>query len=750
MRYSRGGRGQLHMSVVSFAGEADDARSGAPVFNRAVSALAAWLDVEQGRWVLWVPVLFATGIGLYFALPSEPSQRLAFGALTVAFAMRVIARDRLIGFLVTSAALCIAAGFTVATIRTAVMDAPIIDRRGAYDIEGFVESFDRQAPKRSRAVIRVASLKIDGADAPKKPFRARISIRGDQKFRPGSTIKLRALLQPPPEPVMPYGFDFARMSYFQGVGASGFSLSKPEEIEAQTLPFDMRPRAWLARVRGQIGERIIAAIPGQTGEIAAALTVGQTAGLDETVMDDLRKSGLAHVISISGLHMSLVAGAVFWFMRWVLALFPWLALRYPVRTLAGASALFCVTVYLALSGAAVGAVRSYIMIAIIFLAILLNRPALSLRNVAFAGFVILVVLPDSLVDVSFQMSFAATAALIAGYERFGRYLHFEARNVRHRLLWQPIYFVGAVLITTATAGLAVEPFSAYHFHNLTTYAALGNLLGGPPVDFITMPAMIVALIAMPFGLEDWPLQAMAFGIDLMMLVAKFVASLPNALVNVAAFPFAALLLIVLGGCWLIIWRTRWRLLGLTLIGAGVALTSVHDKPDILIEREAKVIAIRAKDGLLQAPKARKPSYSLAQWLKADGDRRDGKEAVKGTGFRCDTASCITIVKGRLVSLVKKPDAFFDDCRRASIMVAPMDIRMPCAMPQVILDRGALWEKGSAAIYLKKDGIRVVRSSDARGDRPWSPERHRREPIPPTLLEADRPLPEDLPELEKME
>jgi competence protein ComEC len=172
---------------------------------------------------------------------------------------------------------------------------------------------------------------------------------------------MRGILGPPPEPVMPGGYDFARMSYYQGIGASGYSLSKPELPEGRGLPVDMKPRTWLADLRARIGARITAVLLGQTGEIAAALTVGQTAGLDERSMDDLRGSGLAHVISISGLHMSLVAGTVFWFLRWTLALFPSIALRYSVRALAGGAALVCVTIYLALSGASIAAVRSYLM-----------------------------------------------------------------------------------------------------------------------------------------------------------------------------------------------------------------------------------------------------------------------------------------------------------------------------------------------------------------------------------------------------
>ncbi len=717
-------------------------------FAWAARTLAAQLDAEQGRWFLWVPVFFGCGIGIYFELAWEPSASLALGLLASSLAARILAQRVLFGFLLTSIALCVSAGFTVAKLRTAVMRSPMIERHGAYDVEGFVESFDRQTPKRARVIIRLASLKLNDADVAKRPFRIRASVRGEAALRPGSYIKMRAILGPPPEPVLPGGFDFARLSYFQGVGGSGFSLSKPEIIDGKQLPMDMEVRSWLADLRAQIGSRIISVLPGQTGEVAAALTVGQTAGLSEAAMDDLRGSGLAHVISISGLHMSLVAGTVFWFLRWVLALFPSIALRYSVRTLAGGAALFCVTVYLALSGASIAAVRSYLMIAVVFLAILLNRPALSLRNIALAGLLILIVLPDSLVDVSFQMSFAATAALIAGYERFGRYLHFEARSIRERLVWQPVYLIGGVLVTTATAGLAVEPFSAYHFHNLTSYSALGNLLGGPPIDFLVMPAMVVALIAMPFGLDEWPLKIMGFGIDLMMSIAKYVASLPGSIIHVPAFPFAALLIIVLGGLWLVIWRRPWRLAGLAVIGAGVALTSVHEKPDILIDREAKAIAVRGKDGLLQAPKSRKASYSLGQWLRADGDNRKPKEAATGLGFQCDSSSCLTLVKGQLLSFISKPDAIAEDCRRAAILVAPMDMRQPCSAPKLILDRGALFEKGAAAIYLSDLGLRLETASEKRGVRPWSPERHRRELIPPVIEVG--PVGEEKPEVENPE
>ncbi len=711
-----------------------EAPAGPAALFRAIGAagraLAAQLDAEQGRWFLWLPVFFGAGAGVYFELLEEPDLTLSLGFFIAALALRILARGHLFAFLLTSILLCMAAGFFAAKLRTEIVAENTLGRHGAYTLEGFVESFDRRTPKRSRAVIRLTGMKYEDREVAKRPFRARVSIRDAVVLVPGSTVKLRAVLGPPPRPVMPGGFDFARMSYYQGIGASGFSLSKPEVLEPRELPWDLKFRSRLAELRARIGARINSVLPGQTGEIAAALAVGQTAGIDESTHNELRASGLAHVTSISGLHMSLVAGTVYWFLRWLLAWFPSIALRFSVRTIAGGAGLVCVTIYLLLSGAAIAAVRSYLMIVVVFLAILLNRPALSLRNVALAGLLILIVLPDSLVDISFQMSFAATAALIAGYEHFGRYLHFEARNVRERLTWQPVYIVGGVLVTTLTAGLAVEPFSAYHFHKLTAYAALGNLLGGPPLDLLAMPAMIVALIAMPFGFDEWPLTAMGWGVDGMMTAAKWVASIPGSLIIAPAFPFAALLVIVCGGLWLVIWRRPWRLLGLAVIGIGVAMTSIHGRPDVLVDRYGKVVAIRDREGKLQAPKSRRGYYALGQWLKADGDGRTPKEASRGAGgWRCDKTACVVMVKGKQVSQTMKREAVQEDCQRAAILATPLDLYLPCRAPEVLLDRGALWEKGAAAIWIREGRIIVRRAATSRGVRPWAPAHRRREAVP---------------------
>ena len=211
------------------------------------------------------------------------------GLFIAALALRMLARGNLPGFLLTSILLCMAAGFLTAKLRTDIVAENVLERHGAYGLEGFVESFDRQTARKGRAIVRLTSMKYEDEEVAKRPFRVRVNVRGGVTLPAGSTVKLRAILGPPPEPVMPGGYDFARMSFYQGVGASGYMLSRPEVLEPRELPLDMKFRTRLAELRARIGARITSVLPGQTGELAAALTVGQTAGLDETSQRDLAR-----------------------------------------------------------------------------------------------------------------------------------------------------------------------------------------------------------------------------------------------------------------------------------------------------------------------------------------------------------------------------------------------------------------------------------------------------------------------------
>jgi competence protein ComEC len=708
----------------------------ARVWGREAGArVAAFLDAEQGRWFLWLPVFFGAGIAAYFALPHEPAGIAAVALVLAALAGRIFLRASLWGLILSSIVLASVSGFAAAKLRTWAVAAPQIERQGVHEVTGFVESHERRSAKRWRAVIRVHALERDGQRLRKPPRKLRILVHGDAPPAVGGAMKVRAMLFPPPQPMSPGGYDFGRADYFRGIGGSGYAVAKFEPVAGLEQSLALRLRTSLVRLRLEMVERIQSVLPGQTGAIAAALTVGMRGDLSGETLAAMRVSGLAHVLAISGLHMTLVAGTLYWALRWLLALFPAIALRWNIRALAAAAALGFATVYLALSGAALATQRAYLMVAVVFLAIMLNRPALSLRNVALAALAILALMPESLLDASFQMSFAATAALVAGYERLGRRLNVPANGVVARLLLLPFVFAAGTLLTTIIASTATAPFSAYHFHNGATYAALGNLLAMPVVTLIVMPMAILALAAMPLALEGAPLQAMGFGIGLMTAIADWVASLDGAWVTIPSFPVFAFALMVAGGLWIIIWRQRARYLGLIAIALGLLATPGQPRPDVLTDREGKIVAVRGPDGQLSAPKTRKAMSVLEAWLKADGDSRKAKDAATGRGFQCDLTACLAMVKGRLVSHVLQPEAFAQDCRRADIVITALEAPQGCRAP-LVLDKWALWQKGAHALIIAGNGIEVRSAAEGRGLRPWAPARNRRDLIEPYAAPQD--------------
>lgn len=708
------------------------------LLHRLSSGLAAQLDGERGRWFLWLPVLSGAGAGLYFSLLREPPLVLVLAVALGAAALRIFLRQTLFRFVAGSILLSLALGFGAAKLRTLSVAAPALQKStGAVKLQGWVERWEQGSGKRGRLTLRIIAMERLAAEA--WPFRVRVTMSSKHAPDIGQAVAFKAVLSPPPEPVQPGAFDFARYAWFARIGGAGFGVSRPELLEtAARPPLDLRASWAITRVRAAIAARIDKHLEGSKAAIAQALIMGERAQMSEEVVRDLRNSGLFHIISISGLHMTLIAGSLFWLARFFLALSPRLALHYPIKKWAALLAVLGALIYFLLSGMAVATQRSFIMIMVVFAAVLLERPAITLRNVAFSALFILALLPESLFDVSFQMSFAATTALVAFYERFGGLLlGAGAGSLWRRMLAAPFYLLAGIGVTTVVAGAAVAPFSAYHFHNFTTYAVLGNLLGMPAVTLIVMPMALLTLFAMPLGLEALPLHIMGYGIDIMLDISKWVSSLDGALKPVPAFPLYALLCMSFGGLWLMLWGQKWRYWGLAIFALGLALAPGMRRPDILIDREGKVMAVRNAQGLLTAPPGRKGSYSLERWLEADGDARKAKDAARGEAFRCDGLSCVIAVKGRIISFVQQPAALPDDCRRASIVIAPTALGSGCSGPELVIDKIALWEKGAHAIYTGANGLSVETAAAARGDRPWVVKRHRRDLISP-LPEAPRP------------
>lgn len=685
-----------------------------------LGALARRLEAEQERWFCWLPVSIGIGIAIYFALPVEPSLLTAAVPVVAMFAWRAAGGGRAtLASLLIAALMAASLGFVFAKLRVEWVRAPVLTKQliGAA-VRGFVEEIEPRPGRGQRLTLRVTAIGDLSPDT--KPARVRVTTnRALPGLQPGAAVRLRATLMPPSEPALPGDYDFGRQAWFAGIGAVGYAMSPPRlDDSAGEMPADLALWAGVQRLRQVIGARIALALPGETGAIATALITGERGGISEATNDAFRDSGILHILSISGFHMAIMAGSVFFIVRLGLAVFPSIALRYPIKKWAAAAAMAAALAYLLISGGAFATVRSTIMISIMFIAVLLDRPALALRNVVLAATLILILFPESLFDVGFQMSFAAVLALVSVYEALRRRRAWEAlmQHASSRLV---LFFAGIVL-STLIASAAVAPFAAYHFHKSQQYAVIANLIALPVCNIVVMPAALAALLAMPFGLEALPLRVMGQGIEAMVWVAHRVAAVPGAVLRVPAMPTAAFVLMIAGGLWLMLWQTRWRFAGIALIAVGVALAPTLRAPDILVGRDAELIAVRGADGELSAVGAGRASFELERWLEHDGARRSLEEASKAAAFRCDGIGCSATTKGLAVAVARHPAAFAEDCRRAAILISPIVGPRDCSGPKTVIDFFAARRGGTHALYIDADGgIRVETVAAARGTRPWS-------------------------------
>jgi competence protein ComEC len=688
--------------------------------NGLWGALVRRLEAEQERWHCWVPVLLGCGIGAYFALPEEPLLVVALAPLAAVLALRFAVRPVGIGGqLVLGGMIAVSLGFALAKARVELVRAPVLAKQiNSAEVRGYVELVEPRAGGGQRLTLRVTA--IDRLAPEAMPQRVRITSRRVLAgVYPGDAVRARATLMPPSQPSLPGDYDFGRQAWFSGLGAVGYSIAAPQrDASAPPPPADLRFWAQVQRWRQQIGDRVTAALPGETGAIANALITGQRGGISDETNDAFRDSGILHILSISGFHMAIMAGSVFLFVRVLLAAIPALALRYPIKKWAAGAALAGALGYLMISGAEFATVRSTIMISIMFIAVMLGRSALALRNVVLAATVILVLFPESLLNVGFQMSFAAVLGLVSAYEA-----------MRQRDLWSflgerpgmrvAVFFAGIVL-TTLVASVAVAPFAAYHFHKSQQYAVLANLIVVPLCNLLIMPAALAALILMPLGLEYWPLYVMGLGIEVMVWTARAVAELPGAVFGVPAMPASAFLLMVLGGLWLMLWRTRWRVAGIAAIAGGIALAPTLPQADVLVGRDGQLVAVRGPDGMLSVIGGRQASFEVQRWLEHEGAGGEAREAVAGRQFVCDGIGCVATVKGLRLAVSRHPAAFGEDCRRADVVIAPIVSPRDCIGPRAVVDFFAARREGSHALYIGEGGaVRIVTVAAERGQRPWS-------------------------------
>ena len=419
--------------------------------------------------------------------------------------------------------------------------------------------------------------------------------------------------------------------------------------------------------------------------------------------------------------MVVMAGAIFALIRLSLAAVAPIALNYPIKKWAAVGALIGALAYLLMSGSSFATVRSYIMISIMFLAVLLDRKAVSLRNVALSALAILVVFPESIFDPGFQMSYASVTGLIAAYEWIRLRAAQRARApAPANPITATIGHVTGSFTTTLIASTAVAPFGIYHFHNTQLLAMLANLVALPICDIFVMPLALATLIALPFGLEHWPLAAMGWGIDAMTAIARMVAALPASVVRIPSIPTASFLLMICGGLWLLLWSRPWRLLGVLPIVVGLLWTPSIVRPDMIVSRDGTTVAVRGADGRLSAMAVRGGMFELARWLEYDGDSRPARDVAAAQAFSCDALGCVTRAGGHEIAILAGAAALRDHCGTASVIVMRFLRPARCGnAATLIIDPQSNRDGNGHAITFHSEGMTVQTVEAARGVRPWT-------------------------------
>ncbi|MBP0493111.1 ComEC/Rec2 family competence protein [Roseomonas indoligenes] len=713
------------------AGPAPIAAPAVPLAERAWG----WVAAEWDRWPLWLPVAMGIGVLAYFGRLAEPGPAWLALPLPYLAASLILRGRRPLAAAALALVGCTALGFAAALLH-ARLAAPMPDLpRTAATVTGRVVNLDL-LPEGRR--VTLDAPRINDGPPLDRQLRVRLRANDPTPVQPGDTVSLRALVRPPMPPTYPGAFDTQRNAWFSGLGGSGFALNVADIVERRDPPF-------FAGLRAAIEARITSALPGATGAVAAALLTGSQSGIPASAIAALRDSGLAHLLSVSGLHVAVVIGIGFTLSRLAIAAIPWLALRIDSKGGAALAGLALGAAYTLLTGSGVPMLRSFAMAALATLAILTGRRALSLRALALAAGVVILLNPAAVVGPSFQMSFAAVLALIgAAAAMRGPMQALKSRGWQGKLA----VAVLGLAATSIVAGAATTPFGLHHFGRLQLYGVAANAVAVPLTSFVVMPAGLLALLLMPFGLEGPAMTVMGWGVEGTLLTGRIVSAWPGAALTAPPIPAWGLGLFTLGLCWILLWRLPWRWAGLPVMAAGLLSGLATTPPDLLVAADGRMLALATPGGVLVERASGANRLTRESWLRSWGEDEASPLPREGDvpGAACTALSCLLRPRldGAAAILLRQPPreprprrgpappppAVNADtgCGKAAVMVSLEPVRGRCReTPRV--DRFSVWRDGAHAVWLGRDAATVLSDRAHRGDRPWVP------PVPTPRAQA---------------
>lgn len=689
-------------------------------------ATAGAIEAERGAAFVLVPVWLAIGALAYFAAGSEPSFAPLAAIAAVLLGLVAVTRTRPAVNMSLAALLLVVIGAVCAKAETWRAGTKMLGAEITTQLTGRVAAIEYMSTGRVRLTIDV--LATARPVLRYAPYRVRVSARSiPVEMEAGSAVTGLVRLMPPSGPVRPGSYDFSFRSFFDGIGASGFFLRGPvlASISAQASPV-ARFHAMVERWRDTAAARIRDRIGGAEGEIAAALVVGVRAGIPDEVNESLRRAGIYHIISISGLHMALVAGTIMGLLRLGFALFPGFSAHHPVKKYAAALAIVGIAAYLFISGAEVAARRSFIMLAVMLTAVLFDRAALTLRNLAISAIIVIVVSPHEVTGPSFQMSFAATAALVGAYAALSDYRSRRPatapanRGWVHALLRTAGVATAGLAMTSLVAGSATAVYAAYHFQQMSSLGLFTNLTAMPIVSTLVMPFAVLGTFAMPFGVDGPFFDVMGLGLGATIAIARWFSERSPIDIVGPVSPIAVLLLtaslVVATVC------TTWlRVVAIPLACLGFFALQYRESPGLLISEDARLLGLSSRADSLFINRKRPNQFTLDDWQRAtlvstvvgpekredvfeDNDLLDAndKQATELPGqFVCDESLCAARhASGAVVVQAIDASSAARSCDRATVIVIEdATAQTVCATGDVLtVTRRDLARRGSAAVY----------------------------------------------------
>lgn len=592
---------------------------------------------EQNRYIVSLPILFAIGIGVYFSLSFEPNwvaTLVLFELFLLIFYLCRFYKNLHILFVAILIVFC---GFIDAQIQT-MYHAKNVESSIAKTtyLKGQISDLSLSNKGKTRLLL------TNSADFDKDlrgNFRI-TSANQSQQFYIGECVEMAANLFASSRPAIKNGYPLERKYFFENLSAVGYATSEIFKISCS----DMQKNNYLRQTINQTRQNIIAQIsktlPKETAGVAAAILVGEKTYIKNDITDNYRNSGLAHFLSVSGLHLGTIAVLAFFFIRLLASFSTYLSLHYDIKKIAAVFAIFFSFCYLLLSGMAIPAQRAFIMTSVVFCGIIFNRQAVSMRMVSIAALVVLVLQPQALVSVSFQMSFAAVTALVAFYERYA--VSISAWQTNRGIVGQVFFYLLGIVICDFVASVATAVFSLYHFQRLALYTSLGNLLAGPLIGLYLMPVILLCLVSIPFGLAYYPLKLLDWGIEILNHITDYVSHLSNSVLYSGAINFCALMLIACGGLWICIWQRPWRRWGIIPILLGLSCVFFHELPDSVVAYNGEGIIIRDNQGqMVEFPIKKIDSWTRKVWKENLQMQELSKEQKR------DFAQLLAAKKGKL-------------------------------------------------------------------------------------------------------